>query len=727
MQLNKTGPSAPGSKKIPEGAPNCLRGLTFVFTGELSSIDRDQSSDLVRRYGGRVTSAVSGKTSYLVVGEKDVGATKTKKADSLGTPTLDEDAFLALIASKPAQEDDFGPMEGKRDSFSLESPTALKRIKTEAPPIQEEHLKRSTRRKAPKDTQEPITMVDKGKNRPQPATPAAAPPPQLWTEKHAPKTVEEFCGNKGIVTKLIQWLHHFQPFPPGGKRAPVDGAQRAVLLSGPPGLGKTTAAKLAAKEAGYRIWELNASDARNQAVLRDVLGVGTVTRSVEGGRVVLVMDEVDGMSSGDRGGVATLIQALRTSRIPIICICNDRQATNVRSLANYCLDLRFRRPDAQTLRSRLLTIAYREGLRIPTSVMDSLATASNSDFRLILNTLSAWAAGREIASSEAMSWDEGKTLGGSMNKHILLGPFDAAQRLLSASTRSQSSLEDRIGLHFMDIGLVPLMVQENYARMTGGSLEAMSVAADSISDSDLLDSLIHSSNQQWSLAPAHGMMASVIPGTVQRLSGAYLSGRLEFAGFLGKLSKTGKSIRMLRQLHLHMSTEVSSVVGELREDYLPVLSRRLLGPLAEQGQLAIPQVLDEMEKYHITREDVDFMQEILLSQPPSLPTAVKSAFTREYNKVGHRDIAVGGLKGSGKITSSAPSSMSTDMDEVVDEDVAEEEEEEEEEDDGAEAFKTKRTGRGSKVNGPGKGKKRQAAPSSSSGTRSRAKRGRSKT
>lgn len=50
----KTGPVAPGSKDIPMGKDNCLAGLTFVFTGELSSLSREEGQDLAKRYGGFV-------------------------------------------------------------------------------------------------------------------------------------------------------------------------------------------------------------------------------------------------------------------------------------------------------------------------------------------------------------------------------------------------------------------------------------------------------------------------------------------------------------------------------------------------------------------------------------------------------------------------------------------------------------------------------------------------
>jgi BRCT domain type II-containing protein len=57
------------SRPPPIGAPNCLSGMTFVFTGDLKSLSREDSSDIVKRYGGKVTSAPSGKTSFVVVGQ----------------------------------------------------------------------------------------------------------------------------------------------------------------------------------------------------------------------------------------------------------------------------------------------------------------------------------------------------------------------------------------------------------------------------------------------------------------------------------------------------------------------------------------------------------------------------------------------------------------------------------------------------------------------------------
>ena len=56
---------------------------------------------------------------------------------------------------------------------------------------------------------------------------------------------------------------------------------------------------------------------------------------------VIIMDEVDGVGAGDRGGIAALIKVIKSSKTPIICICNDRQSQKLASLVNHCYDLKF--------------------------------------------------------------------------------------------------------------------------------------------------------------------------------------------------------------------------------------------------------------------------------------------------------------------------------------------------------------------------------------------------
>ncbi len=73
-----------------------LDGKTFVVTGTLPTLSRDQAKELIEINGGKVTDSVSKKTDYLVVGEN--AGSKLDKAVSLGVPQLSEEALRALIA-----------------------------------------------------------------------------------------------------------------------------------------------------------------------------------------------------------------------------------------------------------------------------------------------------------------------------------------------------------------------------------------------------------------------------------------------------------------------------------------------------------------------------------------------------------------------------------------------------------------------------------------------------
>jgi DNA ligase (NAD+) len=84
---------APARKK-PAG-PQPLDGQTFVITGTLGAMSRDEAQRRIEDLGGKVTGSVSKKTSYLVTGA-DAGS-KLEKARTLGVATLDEPAFLKLI------------------------------------------------------------------------------------------------------------------------------------------------------------------------------------------------------------------------------------------------------------------------------------------------------------------------------------------------------------------------------------------------------------------------------------------------------------------------------------------------------------------------------------------------------------------------------------------------------------------------------------------------------
>lgn len=71
-------------------------------------------------------------------------------------------------------------------------------------------------------------------------------------------------------------------------------------------------------------------------------------------------------AGGDRGGVADLIASIKISKMPIVCVCNDKYKQSMRSLRNHCIELDWRKPTKQQVASRLQSIARAEGLAINT-------------------------------------------------------------------------------------------------------------------------------------------------------------------------------------------------------------------------------------------------------------------------------------------------------------------------------------------------------------------------
>ena len=550
---------AAGTKEIPIGADNCLAGLTFVFTGILDALGRDEGIELVKRYGGKVTGTPSSKTSYVVLGN-DAGPKKLETIAKNGLTTINEDGLFALIKRLPPNGGD----SKAASKFEEKKQAEEKKIQQAA-----EEMEKEERKKAQSTTSTGSKTGTKSIG----TKAATSVDSQLWTVKYAPTSTNQICGNKGQVDKLQGWLRAFpENLRTHFKKAGKDGygTFRAVIIHGPPGIGKTTAAHLAAKLEGYDIVESNASDTRSKKLVETGLkGVLDTTSllgyfagdgkkvEAEKKKLVLIMDEVDGMSAGDRGGVGALAAVCKKTSIPMILICNDRKLPKMKPFDYVTYDLPFRKPTVEQVRSRIMTILFREGMKdmIPPTVVNALIEGSRADIRQIINMIST-----AKVDQQALDYDGGKNMSKAWEKHVILKPWDIVTKILGGGMFAQSSistLNDKIELYFNDHEFSSLMLQENYlgtnpirAGPYGGKekdlkiLELVDNAAESISDGDLVDRMIHGSQQQWSLMPTHAIFSFVRPASF--VSGSLAGhGQTRFTSWLGNNSKLGKSFYRL--------------------------------------------------------------------------------------------------------------------------------------------------------------------------------------
>ncbi|XP_045128253.1 replication factor C subunit 1-like [Portunus trituberculatus] len=677
----RSGPANPGSKEIPEGKPDCLQGLVFVLSGVFDSLDREEATEIVKKYGGKVTTSVSRNTSYLVVGV-EAGESKLKKAEQLGTKQIDEDGLLELIATLPGKESkEATPKQATsgssklkkfaRESEPKEAPTLASQS---ASPSTPDSLVTSTTtpKRSLSSSQASLTSQESGS----PSSSTSSPRTQsissqelnsrsedalMWVDKYKPASTKNIIGQQGgasNVKKLLNWLQNWQKNQLGDKRPPMPspwakddtgGYYKAALLSGPPGVGKTTTAHLVCKEMGYDVLELNASDARSKKsidqVVSELLGNKSLAGFATGGghtssRHALVMDEVDGMSGNeDRGGVQELIALIKKSKIPIIAMCNDRNHPKIRSLANHCFDLRFYKPRIEQIRGPMMSVCYREGIKIKSEALDQIIIGSNQDIRQVLHHLSMWS-----VKEKNLQTDDVKKEAKKAHKDFKKGPWDVCRTVFTESEHKNLNIHEKSDLFFNDYSIAPLFVQENYPKVVPHSakgnrratLQQLAKTAASVADGDLVGQLIRS-HGSWSLLPTQAMFSSVIPG--EYMSG-HLAAQIDFPAWFGKNSRRNKLDRLAQELQMHMRLRISGSKRDVGMDYCEMMRDIIVTPLVKYGAEGVDKAVEAMNSYDLLREDLESLLE-LSSWPNSknpmntVESKVKAAFTRKFNKDCH--------------------------------------------------------------------------------------------
>lgn len=441
-------------------------------------------------------------------------------------------------------------------------------------------------------------------------TTTTIPPAELWVDKYKPRNLKDVIGNTDCISTLQTWLSNWSV----SMTTP-----HGALVSGPPGIGKTSTVHLICEAVGYKVVEFNASDARSTSAIRTIFE-DAARSSCVGARRCIVMDEVDGMSSGDRGGIGTLARLIRNCAFPVICIANERGGPRLRPLVSACMDIRFSRPVKTTIAKILVArVCVPEELKIKASDLEMLCERNGNDIRAILNFLQ-------------FSYGSARTAG-AKDEHQRIDAFTAAGRLFgyhgdAITGPKYNSIDTRMNLVFVDHGMVPLMIGEAYVAAAGrgrgteiDKLNACARAADTMSLWDTIDSRIMR-NQAWGLLPAAA--CTVVA------AGAAACGPAPFQIFpslLGKMSKRGKIRRaqmdLRRRAHISSEMELADIRGLLRI--------HLFTSSGETGRIC-----DTLEDMRLTRDDMfETLTETVFSgdeKSVAIDTKRKTAISREMTR-----------------------------------------------------------------------------------------------
>ncbi|MHA1727709.1 MAG: replication factor C large subunit [Promethearchaeota archaeon] len=153
-----------------------------------------------------------------------------------------------------------------------------------------------------------------------------------FVEKYRPKSIKEMVGIPSNIEKIKKFLERFNLKLKNGNLSEKD---RAILLEGPPGVGKTTVVHAIANDLGYTVVEMNASDVRTAAAIKKKLNETVSSANLltfmkpktysraNGRKKIILIDEVDGISGqSDRGGLLALTNIIKKTKNPIIMTSN---------------------------------------------------------------------------------------------------------------------------------------------------------------------------------------------------------------------------------------------------------------------------------------------------------------------------------------------------------------------------------------------------------------------
>jgi len=237
----------------------------------------------------------------------------------------------------------------------------------------------------------------------------------MWVENYRPTNHNRVIGNEETRLNFITWLKNW------------NNKSKPSLILGPPGIGKTTLVYTVARNFGYEVLELNASDVRTKTKLEKRLGPSRINSTLFEEKILIFLDEVDGVyGRQDRGGLEFLLDLIKGSRNPIVMVANVEDHKKMIKLIKRAQVFRFRRIPPKLLEMAVKNILKKEGRILNQVKLEMIVRDANGDIRAAVNSAQVASSGSEDLISEM--------------RDIQISPIESLKLFFDSSTSEEAYL-----------------------------------------------------------------------------------------------------------------------------------------------------------------------------------------------------------------------------------------------------------------------------------------------
>lgn len=223
----------------------------------------------------------------------------------------------------------------------------------------------------------------------------------LWAEKHKAVSLKDFKSQEEVISKLKKFIANFS----NGKNA--------ALLYGASGTGKTALIYALANDLMLEVLELNASDLRDRKHIENVLNPAASQSSLFAKSKILLIDEIDGISARDRGGMDAVIELVSTTNYPIFITTNDAWQKKLNPLRQKTELMQLKEIDYKSIEEILKEICKKEGICVDADTLRSIAVKCRGDVRAAINDLQSIAFSEKVDASCIHEGEGGKHFSGN--------------------------------------------------------------------------------------------------------------------------------------------------------------------------------------------------------------------------------------------------------------------------------------------------------------------------